>query len=54
MNGEPVDLGFTFGAMTANTVRWTYEGVDYTLASQNLTEEELVTIARSVNGTAVK
>lgn len=54
VNGEPVDLGFTFGAMTANTIRWTYEGVDYTLASQNLTEEELVTIARSVNGTAVK
>ena len=46
--GDPVDLGFTIGAITDRSISWTYEGVDYMLASQNLTQEEMMEIARSV------
>lgn len=48
VSGEPVDLGFTIGALTSNSLSWTYQGVDYTLASKDLTEEEMVMLARSV------
>ena len=34
VNGNPVDLGYTVGAMTENTITWTFEGVNYTLASK--------------------
>ncbi|MFJ7748192.1 outer membrane lipoprotein carrier protein LolA [Peribacillus sp. NPDC097295] len=54
VNGEPVDLGFTVGAMTGNTVAWTFEGVDYMLASKDLTQEKMIEIARSVGGDSVK
>ncbi|MGE7604893.1 LolA family protein [Peribacillus sp. NPDC097675] len=54
VNGEPVDLGFTVGAMTGNTVSWTFEGVDYMLASKDLTQEKMIEIARSVGGNSVK
>ena len=54
VNGEPVDLGFTVGAMTGNTVSWTFEGVDYMLASKDLTQEKMIEIARSVGGDSVK
>ncbi|WP_374722288.1 LolA family protein [Peribacillus tepidiphilus] len=52
--GNPVDLGFTVGAMTANTVSWTYEGVEYTLASQELSPEEMIEVARSVQVAPIK
>ncbi|MFJ7640691.1 outer membrane lipoprotein carrier protein LolA [Peribacillus sp. NPDC097224] len=54
VNGEPVDLGFTVGAMTGNTVAWTFDGVDYMLASKDLTQEKMIEIARSVGGDSVK
>jgi len=52
--GELVDLGFTIGAITNNSLSWTNEGVDYMIASNDLTPEEMVTIARTVQGSAVK
>lgn len=54
VSGEPVDLGFTIGALTDNSLTWTYNGVDYMMASNDLTPEELVSIARTVQGTAIK
>ena len=54
VNGNPVDLGFTVGAMTDNMITWTYEGVNYTLASQNLTSDEMVGVARTVGVDPVK
>ncbi|MBD8069673.1 LolA family protein [Bacillus sp. PS06] len=54
VSGEPVDLGFTVGALTDQTVSWSYDGVDFMLASEDLTQEELLNIARSVQGQAVK
>ena len=54
VNGEPVDLGYTVGAMTGNTIAWTFEGVDYMLASKDLTQEEMIEVARSVGEDPVK
>lgn len=54
VSGEIVDLGFTIGALTENTLTWNYEGVDFTLASQDLSQDEMLMVARSVQGAAVK
>ncbi|WP_419882735.1 LolA family protein [Peribacillus sp. B-H-3] len=54
MNGEPVDLGYTVGAMSAHSLAWTHDGVDYTLVSDDLSKQEMVTIAESVGGNSVK
>ncbi|MBP3953314.1 LolA family protein [Bacillus suaedae] len=52
--GEPVDLGFTIGVMTGESLTWTYNGVDFFLASENLSAEEMLSIASSVYGTEEK
>ena len=49
-----MDLGFTVGAMTNNMITWTFEGVNYTLASQNMTPDEMVEVARTVGVDPVK
>lgn len=54
MDGEMVDLGFAVGVMNDHSIRWSEGGVDYMLASTDLTEEELVSVARSVQGDTVK
>lgn len=54
VSGDPVDLGFTIGALSNNTISWTHKGVDYLIASNDLTDEELTEIARSVQGNTVK
>ncbi|MCM3707138.1 outer membrane lipoprotein carrier protein LolA [Cytobacillus firmus] len=54
VKGEPVDLGFTIGAVSDNTISWTYQGVDYMIASNDLSPEEMSDIARSVQGEMVK
>lgn len=54
MTGEMVDLGFTIGAVSNNSLTWTYEGVDFMIASNDLTPEEMVSIARTVQVDAVK
>ncbi|MDP4162377.1 MAG: outer membrane lipoprotein carrier protein LolA [Bacillota bacterium] len=52
--GEPVDLGFTIGAVSGHAITWSQNGIDYMIASKKMTQEELTTIARSVQGDAVK
>jgi outer membrane lipoprotein-sorting protein len=54
VSGEPVDLGFTVGALSDNTLTWSYGGVEYMIASKDLSPEEMTMIARSVQGQAVK
>ncbi|WP_223703073.1 outer membrane lipoprotein-sorting protein [Sutcliffiella deserti] len=54
VSGEPVDLGFTVGALTENTLTWNYEGMDFTIASEDLSQDEMMMVARSVQGAAVK
>ncbi len=48
VHGEPVDLGFTIGILTDNSLSWTHEGVDYMIASKNLTAKEMIMLAQSM------
>lgn len=52
--GEPVDLGFTLGALTQNedmlTLRFSYEGFDFSIRSANLPPKEMERVAMSVFG----
>ncbi|MFT4417103.1 LolA family protein [Fredinandcohnia humi] len=54
VSGEPVDLGFTVGILSEKAISWTHNGVDFMIASEDLTQEEMQTIARAVQGQAVK
>lgn len=54
IKGEPVNLGFTMGALTDNSLEWNYQGMSFYLASNDLTKDEMVDIAISVQGQAVK
>lgn len=52
--GEPVNLGFAIGSLTDQSLSWTYDGVEYLLASKDLSREELIDVARSVFGRTMK
>lgn len=54
VSGELIDLGFTVGALTENSLSWTYNGVDYMLASNELSQEEMISVARSVQAQSGK
>lgn len=54
VNGDLVDLGFAQGALSNNVIEWSYHGVDFVLASEDLTKEELIEVARSVQGREIK
>ncbi|WP_010284650.1 LolA family protein [Bacillus timonensis] len=54
LSGEPVDLGFTVGTLTDKSVSWTYNGAEFMIASDDLTQEELISVARTVQGKSVK
>lgn len=54
VTGEPVDLGTTIGAVTDHKLSWTLDGVDYVIASTELSSEEMATVARSVQGDGIK
>lgn len=54
VNGSPADLGFTIGAMSDTSLTWTHDGVDYMLASEDLTTDELIMVAKSVQGQTAK
>lgn len=54
VDGDLVDLGATIGAVTDHSLSWTKDGVDYMIASKNLTKDEMVEIAKSVQGEATK
>jgi len=49
--GEPVMLGDTIAAKSANSMYWTSEGLSYYLTSSDLSTEEMVTIAESLGNT---
>lgn len=54
VDGDLVDLGVTIGAVSDHSISWTQDGVDYMIASKNLTRNEFVEVAKSVQGDAVK
>lgn len=54
VDGDLVDLGVTIGAVSEGSITWTMDGVDYMIASNDLTEKEFVEIARTVQGDVEK
>lgn len=54
VQGEIVNLGHTIAALSSNTIEWSYNGVDFKLASDELTQEEMIQVAQSVQGQEAK
>ncbi|WP_152655446.1 outer membrane lipoprotein carrier protein LolA [Oceanobacillus sp. CFH 90083] len=54
VDGDIVNLGATVAALEGNTLKWSYQGVDYQLASTELTKEEMIEVAQSVQGQLIK
>lgn len=50
IEGDLVDLGVTIGAVSDNSITWSQDGVDYMIASNNLTKDEMIEVAKSVQG----
>lgn len=53
VNGEPILFADTVGAKTDSSITWLSNGLEYYLVSDILTEEELVSIAKSVSALPV-
>ncbi|TGB01830.1 LolA family protein [Halobacillus salinus] len=55
VNGDPVQLDDgVIGAMEHNRLEWSSNGTTYQLASDELTEAEMVNVASSINNSAAK
>lgn len=54
VNGDIVNLGATVAGLEDNVLKWSYQGVDYQLASTELTKEEMIEVAQSVQGQLTK
>lgn len=54
VEGEIVNLGFAIGAMSDNSIEWHNNGIKFYLASDDLTKEELIAVAKSVQGKETK
>src|SRR5690606_2901712 len=54
VTGEVVNLGYSIGALTNNTIEWNYNGTDFYLASEDMTMEELIEVASSIEGQEIK
>lgn len=54
VQGELVQVGDTLGALSENTVEWTDSGVNYYLASDDMTMEELLEVATTMDGKEAK
>lgn len=52
--GEIVNLGHTIAALNGSTLEWSTAGIDYKLASKVLTRDELINVAKSVQGKGAK
>jgi outer membrane lipoprotein-sorting protein len=53
-NGQPVNLDYVFGAMTDNSITWSYNGMDFFLASNDLTQDEMLEVAKSIQAAQTK
>lgn len=54
VTGDIVNLGHSIGALSDNAISWSNNEVNFYLASEDLAEEELIEVAESVQGKAVK
>ena len=53
VNGDPLMLADSIGAISNNSLYWTSNGVDYYLSSTSMDIEELMTIAEGLTGTSI-
>ncbi|WP_010529407.1 LolA family protein [Lentibacillus jeotgali] len=54
VEGQIVNLGHAIGALSDNTIEWFSNGKNFVLASEELTREQLIEVAKSVKGKEVK
>lgn len=54
VRGEVVSIGSNFGALSDNAIEWSESGVDFYLASEDMTIEELMEVATTMEGKEVK
>ncbi|WP_404451203.1 outer membrane lipoprotein carrier protein LolA [Virgibacillus necropolis] len=54
VSGDIVNLGFAIGALSENSIEWHNNGMNFYLASDDLTREELIEVAKSVQGKEIK
>ncbi|MEW9677257.1 outer membrane lipoprotein carrier protein LolA [Lentibacillus sp. L22] len=54
VRGDIVNLGHSIGALSDSAIQWNNDGMNFYLASEDLTKEELIDVAKSVQGKAVK
>lgn len=54
MTGDMVNLGHSIGAITNNSLEWNYNGTNFYLASDDMTMEQLIEVASSVQGQEIK
>ncbi len=50
INGNPVLLNDTIGAISTNSMYFTRNGIDYYIVSNDLTNEEMINVALSIGG----
>ena len=53
VNGEPLMMSDSIGALSSNSLYWTSNGIDYYISSSSLDSSELMTIAEGLSGTSV-
>lgn len=53
INGDPLMLADSIGAISANSLYWSSDGIDYYISSTSLDGNELMTIAEGLTGTSV-
>ncbi len=49
ITGEPLILTGTIAALSDSSITWTRDGIEYYIVSENVTEDELVNIAKSIS-----
>lgn len=54
VKGDMIHLGHAIGFITNQVIEWSKDGTHYMLASDELTKEELIEVAQSVQGQEVK
>ncbi len=53
INGDPLMMSDSIGAISANSLYWTSNGIDYYISSTKLNGSELMTIAEGLTGSSV-
>ena len=53
VNGEPIMMSDTIGALSNKSLYWSSNGIDYYLSSNQITGEDLMTIAEGLTGTSI-